>query len=94
MSKQEPIKSEYQLLWEQLKALPAGKELVVDVHIRNRDTLIQALHRTKCADNVARKALGLPSFGKTTVRRYIREDQRDPNCKVGFILTFSLEQLV
>lgn len=86
--------SEYQKLWTTLRDAPVGKEVRVTVSIANRETLIQALHRTKCAENRARIALGLPTFGKTIVKRYVRTDRRDTKCIVGFTLTFSLEQLV
>lgn len=86
-------KSAYQIAWERLRDVPVGTEVIVECDMSARETLIQAIARIKSQENTARKALDLPSFGPTKVVRYIR-NPGDSVCRVGFSLTFSLEQLL
>ena len=85
--------SAYQIAGEKIRDTPAGKEVIIECDPRSRETLIQAIARIKSQENTARKALDLPSFGPTKVNRY-KTKPGDETCKIGFILTFSLEQLL
>lgn len=88
-----PIKSAYQLAWEKLRDTPAGIEVIIECELSARETLIQAIARTKSAENSVRKAMDLPHFGPTKVVRYIRQPG-DTLCKVGFTLMFNMEQML
>lgn len=95
MSKQllPPTKSAYQIAWEKIRDTPAGQEVIIECELSARETLIQAIARTKSAENSARKAMDLPHFGPTKVVRYIRQPG-DTLCKVGFTLMFNMEQML
>jgi hypothetical protein len=86
-------KSAYQIAWERIRDAPAGKETIIQCELSARETLIQAIARTKSAENVARKAMDLPHFGPTKVVRYIRQPG-ETLCKVGFTLMFNMEQML
>jgi len=88
-----PVKSAYQIAWERLRDVPAGQEVIIECEPSARETLIQAIARIKSQENTARKALDLPSFGPTKVVRYIRQPGQFL-CRVGFTISFSLEQLL
>lgn len=95
MSKQAaPIpKSAYQIAWERIRDAPAGEEVKIQCELSARETLIQAIARTKSAENVARKAMDLPHFGPTKVVRYVRRPG-ETLCTVGFTLMFNMEQML
>lgn len=95
MSKQKlpPPKSAYQIAWEKLRDTPAGTEVIIECELSARETLIQAMARTKSAENSVRKALDLPHYGPTKVVRYVRQPG-ETLCRVGFTLMFSMEQML
>lgn len=86
--------SAYQIAWDKIKSVPAGQEVIIECDIYARETLIQAIARIKSEENTARAAVDLPTFGKTKVVRYLRENNEGRLCRVGFTLSFSLEQLL
>ena len=64
----------YSPLWNQLKATSVAKVTVSGSH---RATIIQAVKKLKTEENVNRRRLGIPFYGKLTFIERCIDDDRD-----------------